>query len=77
MPTYTFFNKESGIEYDVEMKISELDEYKANNPNCEQQLKAPNIVAGVGGTLSRTSDGWKDHLKKIKATSGKGNTINV
>ena len=27
--------------------------------------------------LSKTSDGWKDVLKKIKKGSGKGNTINT
>ena len=35
----------------------------------------PNIVSGVGSLLSKTDDGWKDTLKRIKSGSGKGNTI--
>lgn len=77
MPTYTFFNKDSGIEYDIDLKISELDDYKLKNPSCEQQVKPTAIIGAYGGTLRRTSDGWKDHLKNIKSKSGKGNTINV
>lgn len=35
----------------------------------------PSIVSQVGGTLSKTSDGWKDVLKKVKSGSGRNNTI--
>ena len=35
----------------------------------------PNIVSGVGSLLSKTDDGWKDTLKRIKSGSGRGNTI--
>ena len=31
MPTYTFMNLESGIEYDETMPMSEYDEYMKNN----------------------------------------------
>jgi len=77
MPTYTFLNQENGIEYDIELKISELDEYKNNNPNCIQQLSTPAIVGANGGSLSKTSDAWKDRLKSIKSQAGAGNTIKV
>jgi len=77
MPTYTFFDEQSGVEFDVEMKISELDDYKAKHPHYIQRPAAPAIVGGVGGIGRNTDDGWKDTLKSIKKASGKGNTINV
>jgi hypothetical protein len=33
MPTYTFMNLESGIEYDEVMSMTEYDKYMENNPN--------------------------------------------
>ena len=42
-----------------------------------QMLVTPTIISGTGSLLSKTSDGWKDHLKEIKKGSGKGNTIKV
>ena len=40
-------------------------------------LKFPGIVGHTGSLLSKTDQGWKDNLKRIKANSGKGNTIKV
>ena len=77
MPNYTFLNQESGIEYDIDLRISELDEYKEKNPNHIQQPSAPAIIGANGGSLRLTSDGWKDRLKTIKSQAGSGNTIKV
>ena len=42
MPTYNFRNDKTGEEFEIQMRISELDEYKKNNPNLTQFLvKAP------------------------------------
>lgn len=76
MPTYNFRNKETGEETEVLIRISELDKYKEDNPHLEQFLKAPpRIVSMVGSLHSRTSDGFKDVLNKIKDGSGSNNTI--
>ena len=49
-----------------------------NSPDLIKVLSTPNFsYTGVGSLQSRTSDGWKDKLKQIKAGSGKGNTIKV
>ena len=48
------------------------DEY-----NAERVLKFPGIVSQQGSLLSKTDDGWKDNLKRIKDKSGKGNTIKI
>ena len=39
--------------------------------------KFPGVVSSQGSLLSKTSDGWKDNLKRIKDKSGRGNTIKV
>ena len=68
MPTYNFRNKETGEELETTMRISELDEYKLNNPVMEQYLKsAPRIVGGVGTNL-KVDDGFREVLSKVKDT---------
>ena len=63
MPNYQFRDKETGEETEVFMKISELDEFKENNPNLEQFLKGgPMIVSGWGGI--KTDNGFKEVLSK-------------
>jgi len=46
-------------------------------PNVSQVLSAPKIVSGTGSLLSKTDDGWKENLTRIKSGSGRGNTIKV
>lgn len=68
MPTYNFRNKETGEELEITMRISELDEYKLNNPVMEQYLKsAPRIVGGVGTNL-KVDDGFREVISKVKDT---------
>lgn len=77
MPTYTFLDTDSGMEYDIDLRISELDEYKAKWPKHIQQIQPVGLVGMVGGIGRNTDSGWKDMLSTIKKGSGKGNTINV
>lgn len=76
MPNYTFLNKETGIESTIEMRISELDTYKKENPHMEQLLRsmalADPVRVGVG---AKPSDGFRDVLKEIKKKVAH-NTIN-
>ena len=68
MPTYNFRNKETNEELEITMRISELDEYKLNNPVMEQYLKsAPRIVGGVGTNL-KVDDGFREVISKMKDT---------
>ena len=44
MPTYTFKHKETGEVQEVVLRMSELDSYKANNPQYERVfLEASNV----------------------------------
>jgi len=66
MPTYTFLNLESGIEYDETMPMSEYDDYMKNNPKVERvyQPVAPtgDHVMGVG---PKTDSGFNDVMGNI------------
>ena len=80
MPKYTLKKwvdaKRRYIEWDVECRSDEIqgicDEY-----NAERVLKFPGVISSQGSLLSKTDDGWKDNLKRLKAKSGRGNTIKV
>ncbi len=77
MPTYTFHNENDNEEFDIELRMSELDEYKKTNPHLRQVYKPLTIIGGVGGIGRHSDEGWKDTLKSIKKASGRGNKINV
>ena len=76
MPTYTMINNKTGEEQDMILSFKEREELLAEG-EYTQKLSTGKLVTSVKGTLSMTSDGWKDHLKQIKKTSGKDNTINI
>jgi hypothetical protein len=78
MPTYTVrrANSDSNHTWEVFCSYTELQEM-CEEYNLQQVLSAPKIVSGVGSLATKTDDGWKDHLKRIKQNSGRGNTIKV
>jgi hypothetical protein len=76
MPTYNFRNLETGEETEVILRISELDQYKEDNPHLQQFLtRAPGGVGMVRDMYSRVPDGFNDVVKQIKKGSGMRNTI--
>ena len=49
MPTYIFKNKKTEEVFELQMRISELDTYKASNPELKQVPTAPNFrLKGTG-----------------------------
>ena len=75
MPIYNFRNKETGEETTEMMKISELDEFKANNPHLEQFLTgAPSIGDPHRMGVVKTPDSFNSLLKHIKKGNSKGIT---
>ena len=73
MPTYMLRNKRTEETWQVLCTYEEMKERL--NDEVELVPVFPNIVSGVGSLLSKTDDGWKDTLKRIKSGSGRGNTI--
>ncbi len=65
MPTYTFRNKTTGVEWDKFMKISELDDYKEEN-NCSTVITEVKRATGHGDNIdAKTDAGWNETLSKI------------
>ena len=71
MPSYTLRDIKTKKERDVFCSYTELQEILKNDPQLVQKLTTPKIISGVGSLLSKTDDGWKDHLKEIKKGSGR------
>jgi len=76
MPTYNFRNDKTGEEFEIQMRISELDEYKKNNPNLTQFLvKAPaTVYDSVSLGVRKTDNEFNSLLKHIKKGNSKGTT---
>jgi len=74
LPKYTVKPLEEGDEYDIQCSAEELQLYLKKH-NCIKVLKFPGVIGGHGSLLSKTDQGWKDNLARIKSGSGRGNTI--
>jgi hypothetical protein len=77
MPYYTLKNNETGDTEDIVCTYEEMQLHLKENPHLHQVLAAPRIVSGIRDVRSRTPDGFKDVLKKVKKGSGKNNTIDA
>ena len=76
MPTYDLINNKTGDTVSMLISISEKEKM-VESGDWTQVVSAPNTVSQVGSNLSRTSSAWRDHLKSIKKTSGRTNTIKL
>ena len=76
MPTYTFKNKITGVEWDKEMRIAELDDYVKEN-DCSIVVSAPMIISQTGDNIdAKTDAGWKETLSKISEAHPNSNLAN-
>jgi hypothetical protein len=66
MPLYTFKSKETGEFFEFQLKISELDSFKQENPNLEIQLSTPSFGDSVRLGIRKPDDGFKDILRNVK-----------
>ena len=77
MPNYTLRNIKTKEKFIVNCTYTQLQDKLNKDSDLVQMLVMPAIVGGAGSLLSKTDDGWKDNLKRIKEGSGKNNTIKV
>lgn len=78
MPTYNFRNKTDGEVIEKLLKMSELDQWKSENPDWEQvHLSAPGMVSDSISPMRRAGTEWRNKLEQIKKGSGRDNTIKV
>lgn len=76
MPLYTLRDIKTQAEWDINCSYDELQEILDAQENIIRVITPPNFsTSGGRDVLSRTSDGWKDLMGRIKKGSGKGNTI--
>lgn len=79
MPTYTIRNKNTGkIIMEMDMSISQIDDWEIANPNLEIAVGAPLIHSGQG--LKKPEQGFRDMLRTIKKGNSKGfhrSTVNT
>ena len=77
MPTYTLKDLKTNDIWEVFCSWDELQTMLDEMPNVKQVMSAPKIVSNQGSLLSKTDNGWKDNLSRIKDGSGRGNTIKI
>jgi len=81
MPTYRFLNKQTGVEWEEFMGISEADEYLKSNPDVEKLVNgSPMIVGSAMGGKTKPDAGFRDLLKDMKRKHSGGltkSTINT
>lgn len=77
MPLYTLRDDATGEEWDELCSYSKLEKILEENPTYRKVITSFAINSGgvMGDTLSRTPDGFRDVLKRVKSGSGEGNTI--
>ena len=69
MPSYDFENKWNGEIEEHILKISEVDQFKKDNPHLKQVILSAPTIDYDGGTsvLKKAGDGWKEVQDKIKS----------
>lgn len=66
MPTYSFYNNQTGEQFDALMKISERDIFLKENPHLSPVVSAPAIVSGVSSSrLNKVPTGFNEVLHKV------------
>jgi hypothetical protein len=77
MANYSFYNTLTDEMFDIDMPISELDAYKADNPHLEQKItRAPAIADPTRLGLHKPDSGFRDVLKKVKSAH-RGSKVNT
>lgn len=66
MPSYTFMNTATNEEETHFLKMSELDEFKANNTHLKQNLTTCTIIGGMSTSSGSLPEGFKDTLREMK-----------
>ena len=68
MPIYTFRNKATGEEIDVNMSVAELKEYEEQHPDYQQIITSGTKIVHERGTNLKVDDGFREALSRVKET---------
>lgn len=75
MPTYVFMNEETNEQEEYRMKMSELDDFKANNKHLRQMIIGFTIGDPVALGRHKIDDGFKEVLTGIGERSPGGHNL--
>ena len=76
MPTYEFRNKDTGEIFEKVMKISQKEQYLADNPHVESWITvAPSMGDPVRLGVTKHDSGWKETLAKISERTSGGKAL--
>jgi len=78
MPTYEFYNTETGENFEKFMKIAAKADYLKENPHLEQRISAPRpVIESARLGRMKPDQGFRDILSSMKSNkSYTGNKIN-
>lgn len=79
MPLYNIRNKKTDIVEEVFLPYSSLEALIAEGEYVQVHLSAPSLISHTGNVINKTSDDWKEHLRRTKKAAGTHipNTIKV
>ena len=76
MPIYTFENKETGEQFDIEMTMAERDQYEKDHPELFQVLGNINIGDPVRLGVTKPDSTFRKHiLGKVKEAHPKADNL--
>lgn len=69
MPRYDFKNLKTGEVKEYTMSYKDLEQFKKDNPDLQQQIGTINYSYNSSGsaTLKKAGDGWKEVQQRIQS----------
>lgn len=79
MPNYSFRNIIDGTEYDLDMTMSEREQYLKDNKETVIQIiaRAPSLGDSVKLGIRKPDQGFRDVLREIKKAHPRGGGVNT
>lgn len=79
MPNYSFRNIIDGTEYDLDMTMSEREQYLKDNKDTVIQIiaRAPSLGDSVKLGIRKPDQGFRDVLREIKKAHPRGGGVNT
>tara|TARA_Y100001970_G_scaffold293846_1_gene443797 strand:+ start:9868 stop:10161 length:294 start_codon:yes stop_codon:yes gene_type:complete len=65
MPTYVFENQDTGEVTELQMRMSELDDFKKNNPEMKQIITGVNLMYNSQSAKNNKDGGWNELMSKM------------
>ena len=67
MPTYTVFNEQAGMEYEIFMSISEYEQFMKDNSHMKRVWDSAPAVVGdhISGVGPKVDGGFTENMQRI------------